>query len=1135
MRLIVGYKPQSNNARRRHQTRHKLKRVRRVRIGEDKPVQMEIVEAPDGADLAALRDSPEIAFVQQDSRDLHVFDITPDDTHWAEQWGPQKINMPAAWEYGTDASSIIVAIVDTGVQYDHPELATNMWTDPNPDMPPWLKHGCGFKNGTTVSCMDDHGHGSHVAGTIGAIANNKAGIAGICWTVQIMACKFLAKDGSGYTSDAISAVDYAITNGAKIISNSWGGHGYDEALYTIWQYAHTAGVLMICAAGNEYWNNDLNFFIPPAYPATFDTPTNVSVAASNDIDEKPDWSNYGFRTVDLGSPGVGILSIDAMGGNESYVSWSGTSMATPHVTGCAALFWALNPTATHTQVRNYLLYSSTTHAYWCRRVATGGVLDMQRALDYVFGSIPLANARLSGLTITEVHDEDEDTYSNTIAWTLPAGATGAIICGSDEKYPQEPTDSVLYSGPALEYIDETLSEGNLSPRFYSCWATYPDGEYSLPHRMVSDMWASTYPSHFEGEDIPFVCPLPPPGYDFICNFWDEGWIAQRPRPQIPLLDANVMAQFWRSCASKYRTWKWGYEEPPQGREHTEPKDYVYEVEEGLDYKSPLMFENYDVESETEPKGEHLMANMHRSHVAAFWWAVIKQLAELAESTELWSEKFGGLMQWIWLDYWHYRMTGEIQTYRIPDEFWDYYNDGDITDFWTWFEEAEDYEDPARSPQHIKYPHKWYDIIFICKEILHNMRVLYTSQIPWFTRYIEGYGTVAQMETLTPSETMDAYIQYWQQRYDYGDPPIIGNTHDVRGLGMVVYTETSGLEPYWNGKSFTAPTTGGGVTRLHDTASMLLGASIGSPYSGDAKVWYYPRDPDVASPLPQKLVSFPDEAWGDYAVLSEDTAPQPVVSFPNKLFRWRGPFTSGVWGETPWRIMDSSVAGIPSPRGGKCTYGGKTYDWHKWSLGDATAFPARRHVGISSQELYLPEEFDWVAMPVEFTFTLKLWASSPLVGGPYEHMFEKNFFPQDNTTGSVSIVISGDISEINKTVTTNPSTIYAAPDHIQYVTLGTKTVETEGPHRWSTYMRMDLALESIPHAIRERASKVETQDYYYLEPKILYRMSKLPVGGAWIMSADERAEQDKIVHCLYYTRQNARQFNAIIEITAEFVS
>ena len=136
---------------------------------------------------------------------------------------------------------------------------------------------------------------------------------------------------------------------------------------------------------------------------------------------------------------------------------------------------------------------------------------------------------------------------------------------------------------------------------------------------------------------------------------------------------------------------------------------------------------------------------------------------------------------------------------------------------------------------------------------------------------------------------------------------------------------------------------------------------------------------------------------------------------------------------------------------------------------------------------------------------------------------------------MSIVISGDITEINQTVYTNPSTIYAAPDHIQYVTLGTKTVETEGPHRWSTYMRMDLALDSIPHAIRELASTVETEYYYYLEPKILYRMSKLPVGGAWIMSADERAEQDKITEYLYYTRQNARQFNAWIEITAEFVS
>src|SRR5439155_11725125 len=184
--------------------------------------------------------------------------------------------------------------------------------------------------------VDDHNHGTHVSGTIGAIGNNGMGVVGINWNVKIMALKFLDASGSGTTANAVKAVLYAKDKGALATNNSWGGDDFSQALLDAITQADAAGSLFVAAAGNSYASNDTT----PNYPSSYDVPNVIAVAATDSSDAKALFSNYGKKSVDLGAPGVNILS--TIRGN-TYAYFDGTSMATPHVTGSAALVKAAFP------------------------------------------------------------------------------------------------------------------------------------------------------------------------------------------------------------------------------------------------------------------------------------------------------------------------------------------------------------------------------------------------------------------------------------------------------------------------------------------------------------------------------------------------------------------------------------------------------------------------------------------------------------------------------------------------------------------------------------------------------------------------------------------------------------------------
>ena len=353
---------------------------------------------PDDADAAAeeLARQRAIQYVEPNYV-IHASRL-PNDRGFGEQWGLRNVGQyggkPGADIHATDAwdvttgANVTVAVVDTGIAYDHPDLAPNAWTNPadpkngiDDDGNGFVDdvHGADFINEDS-NPMDDAGHGSHVAGIIGAKGNNGTGVAGVDWDVKLMALKFLDADGQGNTADAANAIDYAVSHGARVINASWGGPAFSQALFQAVKRAGDKGVLFVAAAGNDGENADA----APDFPAAFELPNVISVAASDRYDRLLDFSNYGVHSVDLAAPGDDIYStVPTSSDPTGYESFSGTSMATPFVSGAAALYLSRAPQATADQVKAALLGSVDQSPSFAGKVASGGRLDIAKALGAV--------------------------------------------------------------------------------------------------------------------------------------------------------------------------------------------------------------------------------------------------------------------------------------------------------------------------------------------------------------------------------------------------------------------------------------------------------------------------------------------------------------------------------------------------------------------------------------------------------------------------------------------------------------------------------------------------------------------------------------------------------------------------------
>ncbi len=291
------------------------------------------------------------------------------------------IDAPEAWTLttGQREGGPIICVIDTGIDYNHPDLKANLWTNKGEIAGDGIDndgngviddlHGFNGIN-DSGNPLDDHNHGSHCFGTIAGVGNNGTGVVGVNWEAQVMGAKFLAANGSGSTAGAIKAVMYASKNGARITSNSWGGGGFNQALYDSMK---ASPALHIVAAGNESNNNDKK----PSYPASYDLPNIVAVAATDSSDRLASFSNYGATQVDLAAPGVGIYSTLKNGG---YGSMSGTSMACPHVSGVAGLIATMYPNATNADIKQRLLGGVDPVEGLAGKVATGGRLNAYNSI-----------------------------------------------------------------------------------------------------------------------------------------------------------------------------------------------------------------------------------------------------------------------------------------------------------------------------------------------------------------------------------------------------------------------------------------------------------------------------------------------------------------------------------------------------------------------------------------------------------------------------------------------------------------------------------------------------------------------------------------------------------------------------------
>ena len=333
----------------------------------------------------ALSD-PSVAFAEPDYilRPSQVT-VTPNDPRYSTQWGMAKVNMPTAWGITTGASNVLVCVIDTGIDYNHPDLVPNLaagtWTDAGNNQQPLSKGFNAINNQPDM--MDGNGHGTHCAGVIGAKGNDGIGVAGVNMVAKMTGCKFLSDSGSGTTSDALECINWCVNKaGATISSNSWGGGSASQAIKNAIQTAEaTNSHLFVAAAGNENTNTDNS----PSYPQGYPLENIFSVGASTEGDARASFSNYGPASVDIFAPGTNIMS--TVNGN-AYSSYSGTSMACPFVAGAAAMLRGLDSTLTARQLKTILMTQGDTVAALNGYGAGGKRLNVYNAVNYVNSRTP---------------------------------------------------------------------------------------------------------------------------------------------------------------------------------------------------------------------------------------------------------------------------------------------------------------------------------------------------------------------------------------------------------------------------------------------------------------------------------------------------------------------------------------------------------------------------------------------------------------------------------------------------------------------------------------------------------------------------------------------------------------------------
>lgn len=406
-----------------------------------------------------LAAAPSFRYVESDQK---VFvDVVPDDTSMGVLYALNNtgqsggtldadIDAPEAWDITTGSNSIVVAVLDTGIDLTHPDLAANIWTNPGEipgdgidnDANGFIDdaHGWDFKNNDNNPTDDQH-HGTHVSGTLAAIGNNNNGIAGVAWNVKILPLKFLGSDGLGVASDAVEALNYVANlkqHGVNILvtNNSWGGDENTQALYDAIKAQRDLGILFVAAAGNLNQDSDAT----PYFPASYDLANIISVASTDRNDVKSTFSNWGPVGTDLAAPGSSIYSTSPV---SSYRTLSGTSMGTPLVAGVAALAYSAKPTATWQEVKSAILGSVDPIPSYAGLTVTGGRLNARATLETILGlpNLPPTVATLTSsisslnagdpLTLTATGAQDPDGIASKVEFYRDTNNNGVLDVSTD--------------------------------------------------------------------------------------------------------------------------------------------------------------------------------------------------------------------------------------------------------------------------------------------------------------------------------------------------------------------------------------------------------------------------------------------------------------------------------------------------------------------------------------------------------------------------------------------------------------------------------------------------------------------------------------------------------------------------------
>lgn len=439
-----------------------------------------IISVPDQTPIQevidAIEENPNVEYAEPNFT-RKLFDLGINDPQANLLWGHEIIDLGDAWQLSTGSQDVLVAVIDTGVLYTHPDLTASMWGSPS----------CLNENASTTTCVHGYDivnndsdplpvsfHGTHVSGIIAATRNNNLGVAGVAPRAKIVALRIFDENDEAGVDDEVRAIDFAIQNGIKIINASYGGSASSTAEYDAIKRFRDAGGIFIAAAGNSSRNSDSGTH---NYPSDYDLENIISVAATDQDDNLASLSNWGTTSVDVGAPGIAIRSTAL---NDGYADASGTSMATPYVAGLVALLWSVEPSLTYAQVRERIITRGDAIPSLASKTVTGRRVNAYNTLSTTTpvailnnlpatidtSSVPGINVTVSGGDVSSYkYKLDGGTWSTTTSIStaitaeslLNATHTLSVIAGSAWNLWQPEASSTDYTWAVNDATSPTIT------------------------------------------------------------------------------------------------------------------------------------------------------------------------------------------------------------------------------------------------------------------------------------------------------------------------------------------------------------------------------------------------------------------------------------------------------------------------------------------------------------------------------------------------------------------------------------------------------------------------------------------------------------------------------------------------------